>query len=291
MRTSSGRELGALDNRDTVHHHRTALLVTIQVAITEVTVEQLRMLQESGVSIDIHQCNHIHERHLALDEFINTSLVCQVDVHGVRLHLSLGQLRGRGSTRNQDSCAYLDTVVERWFQVRRSNPGTALDELNQMRLVEGLRELGAVVMPHLGQEVRTGPVILVVNRVTDIQHRIHHDNHLIVTDRGAIQCFAGATTLHRGGVQAVNTVGVGTADRALAGEAQEQSLVLEAGIHFVLVHFQVNIDVRRRAAPVRTSQVAFIDSICHILLFLLNEIKDLRAYQLHGVRANRYNVD
>ena len=103
--------------------------------------------------------------------------------------------------------------------MRWCNPGTALDELNQVRLVEGLCELRAVVLTHLREEVRTSPVVLVVDWVTDVQHRIHYDNHLIVTDRGAIQRLTRTTTLHRRGVQAVDTVGVRAADRALAREA------------------------------------------------------------------------
>src|SRR5690554_7038176 len=132
------------------------------------------------------------------------------------LHLLVGG-SGVASSLNADA------RMERTSQVCRGSEVLALDELDDVGLVERLGVSGTVLTAVLGSEVRGSPVILEVNRGADVRNRIDGHDQLVVRNAGSVQSLTRAAGLHSGCADAVATPGVGLVLHVLVvGQARDR---------------------------------------------------------------------
>ena len=151
--------------------------------------------------------------------------------------------------------------------MHRCSPVTAFDDLSQVGLIESLSELCTVVHTHFSQEVWSSPVILVVNRVTDIQNSVYCDNQLIVSHFGSIKCNTRLTTLNSSRVQSINTVGIRTVcNGTLGAESTKDGVIFETSVYFIVVDFEVNRNIGVSTTPMRTSGVTSESCVSHLYI-------------------------
>ncbi|MCY1457655.1 hypothetical protein D9M71_749670 [compost metagenome] len=124
--------------------------------------------------------------------------------------------------------------------------------------------LGAVVLADSRQEVRRGPVILVVDWGTSVRHGINDDYQLVVLNGGGLKRDTGGAALNYHGTQTINTGGVRAVryrDEGAVGA--EEGVVLERSVQCAVEDLQVDVCVRVRTTPVRFGQVRNIRGISH----------------------------
>src|SRR5690606_26679790 len=251
-----------------IQHGDTSLAEVVEAVTTlELDVHELLVVKQHVEDFGLHQRNEFTQgaTEVTVDELSKCFLVGLNDVVSLGFGVSLGSVAGHG---------VFVTIKERAgvLQGGGSNPVTSLDKLDDVGLVKRLGVSGAVFSGVLSGEVRGSPVVLVVERRTDVRGRIDSDYQLVVRDALGVKGLTIAATGDRGTAYAVDTVCVRLVlDRSESRQTSgtEQGADTERAINLAFVGFDVDVEVGVGTSPMGTGLVRGVRSCSHVIFPLL----------------------